>query len=199
MTKKTIFLLDPGHGGIAAGHYLTPGKRSPEVPPGIYEGEFNREVCNWIVRLNAKYHNVINTNLGPINIPLTSRVSFVNQFCKREKNCALISLHANAAKKKGWSKGSGFVIFHSRKASKKSKRLARIMLEEFKSLNYFSSRGIKQANHTVTTKTNCPAILIECGFMTNKHDAELLADPITRHRIARVIAQGMDQYVEAQN
>jgi N-acetylmuramoyl-L-alanine amidase len=77
------WILDPGHGGMAFGHYMTPGKRSPQVPPGIYEGEFNRAIANSVH--DGNYLETIVTNPGPINISLKKRVSFVNSI-KGEKH-----------------------------------------------------------------------------------------------------------------
>ena len=74
------FLLDPGHGGVAFSHYLTPGKRSPEVPPGIFEGEFNRAVCGYLNN-GEKFLSIVP---GPIQVPLESRVGFVNKLAKLE-------------------------------------------------------------------------------------------------------------------
>ncbi len=191
------WLLDPGHGGMTFGQYLTPGKRSPEVPPGIYEGEFNRAVCSLIQQRDPE--SIIVIAPGPINIPLASRVSYANQVVRRFKNehVALISIHANAARKKGWSDANGYRVFHSRKASKKSIILASMVESQMYACTPFDRRPRKAVNHTITTKTKCPACLVECGFMTNKEDATLLADWGVQAQISDAIYRAMKDY-EAQ-
>lgn len=192
------FLLDPGHGGMAFEYYLTPGKRSPKVPPGIYEGEFNRRVCETLVTYaNPDDIRILNIAPGPINIPLASRVSFVNQFAKHEK-CALISIHANAAGTTGWSEAKGFTIFHSKTASKRSKELARLLGETLgKELEgKIPSRGIKQANHAITAQTVCPAALIECGFMTNKEESQYLSTMDAVRTIAYGVYWAITRFVQ---
>ena len=192
-----IWLLDPGHGGMSFGEYLTPGKRSPAMPPGIYEGEFNRSVCGLIQQRDPD--NILVIAPGPINVPPKARVSYVNQLCRRLKgeHVALISVHANAARGKGWSDANGYKVFHSKRASKHSKFLASIVDDHMGVCTPFERRPIEAVNHTITTQTDCPAILTECGFMTHLGDAELLADWGVQAQLSDAIFRAMNEY-EAQ-
>jgi len=181
----TKFLLDPGHGGVAFSHYLTPGKRSPEVPPGIFEGEFNRAVCGYLNN-GEKFLSIVP---GPIQVPLESRVGFVNKLAKLE-DVALISVHANAAGDgKQWNAANGFTIFTSKNSLTESQILARCIHKEFFESfgDTIKSRGIKQENFTVIKKTKCPAVLVECGFMTNKSDVAFLSSGSGQRAIAAAI------------
>ena len=179
------FLLDPGHGGVAFSHYLTPGKRSPEVPPGIFEGEFNRAVCGYLNN-GEKFLSIVP---GPIQVPLESRVGFVNKLAKLE-DVALVSVHANAAGDgKQWNAANGFTIFTSKNASKKSELLARCLESEFDDHfgGIIKSRGIKTANFTIIKQSKCPAVLVECGFMTHKSDVAFLSSGSGQRAIAAAI------------
>lgn len=176
----TKWILDPGHGGFAFGHYCTKGKQSPEVPPGIYEGVFNRQVA-WNVGLHMlreRKQEVVVTAPSAINVPLKTRVEFVNSL--PFDDMALISIHANAAGNSGWSEASGARVFTPRMADTQTKVLAGL-LEQFidiatqdGSLPY-GRRARGRADFTVIHKVRCPAILVECGFMTNMDDARFLA------------------------
>ena len=46
-------------------------------------------------------------------------------------------------------------------------------------------------------ETNCPAVLVECGFISNPVDREMLADPLEQWRIGAAIATAVEDY-EAQ-
>lgn len=194
------YFLDPGHGDR-----LTPGKRSPEVGEGvgIYEGEFNRAVCAQI-QDTARFHreqrfDIINIAPGPTNVPLAkTRVPYVNRRCQTLEKPALISVHANAAPGGGWSDANGYVVYCSEQASDKSVRLAGIanrLFEEYLE-GYISSRGIKRANHTITTKTLCPAILVECAFMTNRREAAIMATWTGVRMYANLIYRVMAEFAE---
>ena len=200
-------LLDAGHGGVIKGHYFTPGKRSPgkrtSGDPGIFEGEFNREVCDWIGEIwgadesFALIDYVECITPGPIQIPLRDRVNFVNMFCKKETNTILLSVHANAAGDgSSWNKANGFTIFTCKHASSNSKRLAKSIEKHMRiePTLEIKSRGVKQANFSIIKRTKCPAVLIECGFMTNKAEAALLAMPSVQGIIAQAIYAGVREY-----
>lgn len=182
-------LVDPGHGGMAFGHYLTPGKRSPQVPPGIYEGEFNRGVCAFLEAMSdPNVMEVLNIAPGPINIPIASRVKYANQLSKKE-NCVLVSVHANAAGSPGWRSATGFGVFQSRSASTESKILAKHVFSKIgEAISWhIRPREIKEANFTMIHRTRCPAVLVECGFMTNKQDVEKLRQKWFQNKIAVAI------------
>jgi len=181
--RQIKWIIDPGHGGMAFGRYMTSGKRSPHVPPGIYEGVFNRKVAVRIRDLVATYNfskgRVMEcelTRLGPINIPLTSRVDFVNSLPFRAHDMALISIHFNAEgglKRGQWGKANGSRLFLSKRSSSGSKRLNKILSRRIDATS-IPRRRTKSVNHTMTTRVKCPAILVETGFMTNKVEAQWL-------------------------
>lgn len=189
------FLLDPGHGGMAFEYYLTPGKRSPEIPPGIYEGVYNREICKLVenaVVLFVHNFDVETIASGPINIPLAARVKFANQIYKRDRNCALISIHCNASPKPGWSSANGFAVFH-----KRSQALAEIVHDSYNRNNVdIRSRGIKLANFTMVNRPLCPSVLLEMGFMTSAEEVALMQRPETKEAIVEALLGAMDNYTE---
>lgn len=180
------FLLDPGHEGMAFGLYLRQGKQSPQVPPGIYEGEFNRKVCALIESFDpGKYLSIAP---GPVNIPLKDRIDFINELNEVEP-CVSISIHANAADELGWSDARGFRVFHSSNASDTSKRLAKLTHESLEARlgRIIPPRSIKTENLSMVYKTDCPAIYVECAFMTNEKEARFMASAWGQTKIAMAI------------
>ena len=49
----------------------------------------------------------------------------------------------------------------------------------------------------VTRFTDCPSILIECGFMTNPLNLDLLVNPSYQDRLTQAIAEGVVDYFRA--
>lgn len=162
------YLLLAGHGGMAFGHYLTPGKRSPEVGP----------------------------NPGPYNIPQAERVKLVNDIHRRAGDCILIVVHANAAAGKGWNDANGFRVFHSTNASKKSRLLAECLHGSMTAWTKIYPRTIAEKNFTILYKTKCPAVLLECGFMTNRADAAYMASERGKSDITSAIVSAIKQFEE---
>ncbi|MCX7818300.1 MAG: N-acetylmuramoyl-L-alanine amidase [Kiritimatiellae bacterium] len=55
-------------------------------------------------------------------------------------------------------------------------------------------RGLRHARFAVLRDAPCAAALVECGFLSNRDEAQRLADREYRDRLARAIAQGILDY-----
>lgn len=184
-----IVLLDNGHGGVINGVYQTPGKRSPIWSDGtqLFEGVFNREIVE-ILKDLCDVRGIDCDIIVPelTDVPLYERVKRVNNIYKERKDAVLISIHAN-----GFSKESanGFEVFTS-KGLTRSDSMAKVISEEYlKQMHKIKNRGIKEANFYMVKKTHCPAVLIECGFMTNERECRILMTK--QDRIAKAIFNGI--------
>lgn len=191
-----IPILDNGHGGIINGVYQTKGKRSPKWSKGVlYEGAFNRWIINGVMK-ELDYLGKPYFNISPeINdVPLRERVSRANKLSRKEKTYFL-SVHANAGRGTGWE------IFTS-PGETRSDAIATKFIENFEKVMPLKPRfdlsdgdKDKEAKFTVLTDTVCPAILIECGFMDNKKDYELLWDRNFQQLIiGRIVATILELY-----
>jgi N-acetylmuramoyl-L-alanine amidase len=179
-------LLDAGHSGTVFGEYYTAGKRSPEVPPGIYEGEWNREVCESVV-WSVGEEDVCFLNPGPYSVPLEQRVEFINQIAKREKgNVILLSVHANASGSGNeWSKANGYCAFTQKRYTEAEDRFAKLLVENMVVHTMMRNRGVKRKGFSIL-RVNCPAVLLECGFMTNRDEVHYLQNDGLRHVIRAI-------------
>lgn len=182
-------ILDFGHGGMLNGKYQTKGKRSPKWADGtqLFEGVFNRGVGSKLARL-LDWDDISFEILVPeqTDVPLNERVRRANKMYKKRKDSILISIHAN-----GFSKESanGFEVFTSR-GETKSDEYAKIIHSTYvDKIKEIKDRGIKEAGFAMVKRTNCPAVLIECGFMTNYDECQFLLN--NEYRIARAIFEGI--------
>jgi N-acetylmuramoyl-L-alanine amidase len=181
-----LVLLDNGHGGLIAGEYQTPGKRSPVWDDGsqLFEGEFNRAIVNGIVQqltgLGIPYV-VITPEYR--DVTLETRVKRANQYDPADS--LFISVHANAGG------GSGCEIFTS-PGETRSDAVATVFGETFRQV--FPERRLrtdlrdgdldKERRFYVLTRTRMPAILTENFFMDNEAECrELLMTPEGRARV----------------
>ena len=183
------YLFSPGHGGMAFCHYLTPGKQWL----GLYEGEFNRDVCDILCQMHPDYLNIAP---GPIRIPLMSRVRFVNKLAKKEDIC-LISVHANAQDTKGemWGKARGHRVFVREYPSLGSVRLASFLNHELSGMYPGEKqKRIRERNFTIIKRTDCPSVMVELGFMTNKYDHGMLKSQNARKNYALRIHRAIQKF-----
>lgn len=188
--SKYIYILDTGHGGVINGVPQTAGKRSPNWDKGIlFEGESNRRIAEKIKKLCDEAG--ISTMIIPDtkkDIPLSTRVQTVNKV-NRFKSSVLLSLHSDAFHKESANGWSAFTYF----GDTKSDKIATILYEEAKKnklklrTDYTDGDPDKEANFYVLRKTNCPAVLIENLFMTNKKDYDYLMSEKGQNALAKMI------------
>ncbi len=69
--------------------------------------------------------------------------------------------------------------------------LHRGMLKQAKAID----RGIKHARFEVLRNAPCPAVLLECGFITNKGEAAKVIGREHRAALAKGIANGIMSYI----
>lgn len=55
-------------------------------------------------------------------------------------------------------------------------------------------RGLKRARFAVLRPLDCPAVLVEAGFLSNRAEAGRIATPAYRQRIAEAIGEGIGAY-----
>jgi N-acetylmuramoyl-L-alanine amidase len=57
-------------------------------------------------------------------------------------------------------------------------------------------RGVRQANFYVLRNNFMPAVLVECGFLSNKSEEKLLRQPEHRERLAEGISRGIIEFTK---
>ncbi|WP_404445606.1 N-acetylmuramoyl-L-alanine amidase [Sutcliffiella horikoshii] len=176
-------VLDAGHG------YSTPGKRTPD---GMREYEFNREVAECARQELLRYQDaeVLFTHADDRDVHLKERTDRANTWGAQ----AFVSIHANAFGNGGWNTAQGIETFCPVATSPDSNRLATIVHRGLIQATARKNRGIKSADFHVLRETNMASILCECGFMTNREEAQLLKSTSYRQTCALAIAEGVVEY-----
>ncbi len=117
-------------------------------------------------------------------VSLDRRVSIANA----QRRAIFVSIHFNSARRVG---ASGIETFYG---SAKAKRLARLIQRNAMRTTSGENRGIKRARYYVLRKSRMPAVLIECGFLTNPRDARRASSSAYRDRLARQIARAIIEF-----
>lgn len=206
---KTLFILDPGHGGMVAGKYITPGKRSPKRENGtvLYEGVNNRDNVRRIMSLMRKEGleciDIVNSD---IDMPLGSRVLTANKQARKRK-CVYISIHSDAnGDGVNWDQASGVSVYTSIGKSK-SDTLATLIMEQLQKqleatvkwrTDSTDGDKDKEENFYVLKNTTMPAVLCELGFHTNKKEVDMMLSEDYKNKISRAIVDACKDW-EASN
>ncbi len=193
--KEYVIVLDAGHGGVDTGASGVVGEYEStlclELTQKVYS--FLNMHSNKVVmtRTDDKLLVSKNSNLSRKQSDLAGRVEFTNEY----KDAIFISIHMNTYPLESCR---GTQIFYSPNNSE-SKVLADIVSSNIKlSLQPDNTRANKEAgtNIYVLNKLNVPAILIECGFISNYEEAKLLNDEEYQNKLAAVISESITEYIE---
>ena len=199
----TTVVVDAGHGGHDSGTSTSPsklvkvkkvkrdrrGKRKVVVTqervacgPRILEKDLALDVARRVSsKLREAGLRTIMTRRDDTFIPLDGRVDISNG----QRNSIFVSIHFNEGRRTG---ASGVETYHnSRGTAEFAGRVERALA----SLPNAVNRGVKTANYRVLRKSRGPALLLECGFLSNPSEAARCATAAYREQIASRIAQAI--------
>ena len=176
-------VIDPGHGGI------DPGTRSST---GVDEKTIVLAVAKDMVPLLKHDHiNFVLTRDRDKYVSLNDRVQIAN----RPGDRLLLSIHCDYFKQRGMD---GFTVLYAQGASHDSHVAAHLIAaglihEGFTCHNVrMDTRGLE-----VLDKSNCPAVLVELGFMSDPHDLRYLTSKSGRQRLAVGLVRGLKAFLHA--
>jgi N-acetylmuramoyl-L-alanine amidase len=171
--STTTVVIDAGHGGYDRGGI--PDQR-------VAEKEMTLDVAQRLKKaLAASGYRVVMTRDSDVFVPLGARVAIANSY----SNAIFVSIHFNSAKRSG--AGGIETYFYSRDS-----------LPLASAIHYFvaggapsSNRNVRRRGYYVLRKTSVPAVLVECGFLTNPTEAAYAQTASYRQKLAEEIAAGV--------
>lgn len=187
--QDTTIIIDPGHGGRDSG--TTYGE--------ILEKDINLEISKVLEKeLTEKGAIVYMTRTRDIDLSsiydsakkrgdLYRRLLLI----KEKKADLYLSIHIN------WYQNSAMkgaeVLYNS--INDKNKILAKFIMNEFKE-KLESPRNIKTTDLYMYRNTTTPGVLIECGYLSNKIERNLLQDKKYQEKLSASITNGVINYLK---
>lgn len=170
-----MVVLDPGHGGKDNGARWY----------GISEKTLNLDVAKRVeVLLKKRGIPVTLTRRSDVYVSLDKRAAIANRY----SGSTLVSIHFNAHTNRSIK---GIETFY---LSSKGKRLASSIQSRLSKRIRTNDRGCKKHHYAVLTKTKGVAVLVECGFMSNRWESARCAKTWYRDILAQEIASGIIAY-----
>ena len=192
-SAKPVIVIDAGHGGEDGGASAN----------GLLEKDINLSISLKLRdMLTVSGYKVVMTRDSDVSVydsaagttrqrkvsDLKNRVEVING----SKNNILVSIHQNKFEQ---SQYFGTQMFYSKNNPKSA------VLAERKSVTGFlqpdNKRELKQAdsNIYILDKAEVPAVIVECGFLSNEEEAKKLADDSYQQKMAFSIYSGIMGYM----
>jgi len=190
MTRTII--IDPGHGGDDPG----------AVCGSLLESDMNFKMAMALgIKANSAGFAFLLTRQSGAGATLETR-------CAVDRNCpssvAFIAVHFNA----GPDAATGTEIFYAGDIggghpSQSGMALGCAIMAALNTARLgLHDRGVKPDNQSqhpgglyVLRNSTRPAVLVECGFLTNPGDVHLFADPEFRNRFAAAVISGVVKWL----
>lgn len=192
-TDKAVIVVDRGHGEN------DPGKIGVN---DVLEKDINLKIGKLVEkRLKEKGYKVVMTREedkilaedGATNRKvqdMKARVALINE----EKPALAVSVHQNSYHDPNVSGAQVFYYSHSKEGETAAKKMQGALL----SVDPDNTRQAKaNDSYYLLKRTEPPTIIVECGFLSNPSEAELLADKKYQKKIADAITDGVEKYLES--
>ena len=190
-------IIDPGHGGEDGGAV---GKG------GIYEKDLNLAIsqmlcellrANGIPAIMTRSEDVLlydptSDHQGKKKIQdLATR----RQIAESYENAVFVSIHMNAFPD---SRYGGLQVYYSKNHASSEALAGSIQSLTKELLLPSNQRSIKPDDGSIylLDRLRCPAVLVECGFLSNPEDLSLLSSPDYRRRLAISLCLAISEYLE---
>jgi len=190
--EQLIIVIDAGHGGRDPGKVGINNALEKDVNLSIaYKLKDLLEQNDIKIIMTREDDNGLysETDSNRKNADLKKRVEII-----QSSNAVIaVSIHQNSYEEE-YVKGAQ-VFYHIK--SPEGKLLAEIIQKQLKaSIDDGNHRVAKSnSNYYMLKKTECPLVIVECGYMTNYKEAALLIDDQYQDKLAWAIHLGIMQYI----
>lgn len=191
--QKTI-LLDAGHGGIDGGGSSKKGVLEKDINLTI--AKKTKELLEkegYTVIMTREEDKGLYTDNGRIR---KKHIEDINNRLKMKKECGcdmFISIHLNIFPETQYR---GAQVWYG--DNDQSQKLAQLLQQNFRdNLDKSNNRKAKPAGQSykvLTNNGNIAAVIVECGFLSNPEEADLLSNAEYQHKIADTITQTANAY-----
>ena len=177
--RPAVVVIDPGHGGSDRGG--APGQVLPEKGFTLDVGKRVAQILRSDGRIK-----VILTRNGDYFVSLPERTGIANSYAG--SNAVFVSIHFNSGRRLG---AYGIETYYN---NSRGYRLAALIHPRVIQALGSIDRGIRHRGYFVLRRNRLPAVLVECGFLTNPGEAARIVTPGARENLAKAIAAAIERY-----
>lgn len=187
-TEGALVILDAGHGGVDPGKIGINGALEKDVNLAVAQKakKYLEEQGLWVIMTRENAGALSDSKVED----LKARVALIN-----EKSPSIaVSIHQNSYSQESVHGAQVFYYTHSKGGEEAAKILQTAMLE----IDPENKRQAK-ANDTyyLLKKTKETTVIVECGFLSNQKEADLLITEEYQDKVAASVAKGVQEYLSS--
>lgn len=190
--SKPVIILDAGHGGEDGGAVSANGamEKNINLQIALYVQEALQHAGYPVVMVRDTDTAVGDTSLDTIAQRKRSDIQYRTQLVQETEQGILVSIHQNFFEQ---SQYSGAQVFYSPNHTDSAVLAESIRAQVVEQLQPENTRACKQAESNIylLSHVDVPAVIVECGFLSNPEEAELLCDRAYQEKMAAAITDGI--------
>lgn len=182
-----VIYVDAGHGGKDNGASFN----------GVLEDEINLKIAGYIIEnlldwgayvLTSRTNDYDLSDNYDKNKKRHDLINRVNQINKANVDL-FVSVHLNSYSSESVKGGQ---VFYQN--NDKSKMLANIIQDNLNELSSSKDRKIKKGDYYILNESKQTGVLVECGFLSNDNERNLLTKDSYQKKVAKKISIGIIEY-----
>lgn len=200
-TSGSILFLDPGHGGIDGGAVSAGGVPEKNINLQIaLELRDMAEDYGWqVVMTRETDEGLYESQEGSIRSMKTADLRMRRQLLQEYQPEIAVSIHLNSFKED--PSVSGVQVFYpdeggSSQLLEQSKRFAEVLQESLTEELQIEKKRTPLVRDGVflLKEVICPIVIVECGFLSNPEEAQLLQKQEYQQKLAQGIMDGITDF-----
>lgn len=194
--KTVTIVIDAGHGGVDSGAIAADGTLEKDInlPIALYLDSYLSAFGVKTKLIRAEDVSIHSPQAQTIREKKVSDIHNRMKIINDTDNCIFVSIHQNSYSD---TKYSGAQVFYSPNTTASAEIADSIQKSIVGNIQNDNSRIIKKSTKDIYLLyyANKPAVLVECGFLTNGKELELLKNEEYQRKMAFCIAVGILDYI----
>ena len=182
------FVLDAGHGGRDGG---TSG-----VGSGVRESDINLKITRILEQALLKEGATVimtRTDENAIAPSKDADMAKRREIISSSGQCATVSIHQNRYED---AAVRGPQVFYAPGSAEGNKLAEAIQTQMNEQLEVPKPKDAAEGNYYITKSGSAPAVIVECGFLSNPEEDALLNREEYQKKIAKAIRDGLAEYLQ---
>lgn len=190
------FIIDPGHGGVFPGKVSATGTLEKEINLAIAQELHNllKESGAQSLMTRVEDCDLVPQEEKENKLLLQQRADLKQRttIAKQEEGDLFISIHCNSIPSPKWS---GAQTFYSPTNEQGAILADCIQQSLIKQLKNTDRQALQRPDTFLFKNLEIPAVIVECGFLSNDQETALLLDPAYQKKVAYAIYCGIGDYL----